>query len=33
MRLYAGSSEEFIADSVHNRLDKLKTCFLRRIPV
>ncbi len=28
MRLYAGSSEEFIADSVHNRIaDKLKTAF------
>ena len=28
MRLYAGSSEEFIADSVHNRIaDKMKTAF------
>jgi hypothetical protein len=28
MRLYAGSSEEFIADSVHNRIaDKLKAAF------
>jgi hypothetical protein len=28
MRLYAGSSEEFIADSVNNRIaDKLKTAF------
>jgi hypothetical protein len=28
MRLYAGSSEEFISDSVHNRIaDKMKTAF------
>jgi uncharacterized protein len=28
MRLYSGSSEDFIADSVHNRIaDKLKTAF------
>ena len=28
MRLYAGSSEEFISDNVHNRIaDKLRTAY------